>query len=151
MTGQQPIEVTDTLQLEPVGRVVTGSDPLYGDGEFIYLPGVASTVAGDLVVYNEYSAGSTVRAVAGSKGRLAVAMSANITGQWGWYQTGGAAVVNVAAAFAAGADIYLTATAGTVDDAVVAGDLITGAVGLTAIGTPSAGKAVVGINAAYVA
>lgn len=151
LAGAQPIDVTDTVQNEPVGRRVAGNDPLYGDAIFLYLPGVASTVAGDVVVYNEYSTGSTTRAVAGSKGRLAVAMSANIAGQWGWYQIFGAAVVNVLAGFTAGSDVYLSATAGSAQVAVVAGDLTTGAVGLTATGTPSAGKAVVGINAAYVA
>jgi hypothetical protein len=69
-------------------------------------------------------------------------MSANVASQYGWYQISGAAVVNVAAGFAAAADVYATATAGTLDDAVVAGDLIAGLVGVTAIGTPTAGTAV---------
>jgi hypothetical protein len=45
----------------------------------------------------------------------------------------------------AGATVYLTGTPGTVDDAVVAGDIVYGANFATADGTPSAGFARVSI------
>ena len=50
--GYQPIAVTDTTQNHPLGTIVRAVDPTYGEGEFIYLTGVASTVAGDVVSYN---------------------------------------------------------------------------------------------------
>lgn len=142
--GAQDIATTDTVKNLPVGTLVKAVDPTYGEGEFIYLKGVASTVVGDLVVYDQY-ANTTTRAVAGSRGPAAVAMSANVANQYGWYQVKGAAVVK-AGTVAAGGNVYLTATAGTVDDAVVAGDKVDGARIKTADGTPSAGFAVVQLD-----
>lgn len=142
--GMQPIAVTDTTQNHGIGTRVRAVDPTYGEGEFIYLKGLASTAVGDLVVYDEY-ANTTTRAVAGSRGPAAVAMSANVASQYGWYQISGAAVVK-AGTVAANGNVYLTATAGTVDDAVVAGDKVDAARFKTADGTPSAGFAIVQLD-----
>lgn len=139
--GHQPIANTSTTQAHPLGTLIRAEDSTYGEGEFIYLKGVASTAVGDLVIYDTY-AGTTTRTVAGSRGPCAVAMSANVADQYGWYQVGGAAVVK-AGTVAADGDVYVTATAGTVDDAVVSGDKVDGARLKTANGTPSAGLAVV--------
>lgn len=139
--GMQPIAATSTVQNHPIGTRVTAYDPTYGEGEFIYLKGLASTAVGEVVIYDTYT-NTTKRGVAGDRGPVAVAMSANVANQYGWYQTRGAAVVKVAAGFAAGGNVYWTATAGTVDDAVVAGDKIDGIRGKTAIDTPSTGFAV---------
>ena len=140
LVGAQPIADTSTVQNHPIGTRVRAYDSTYGEGEFIYLKGVASTAVGDLVVYEEY-ANVTVRAVAGSRGPAAVAMSANVADQYGWYQVFGAAVIK-AGTVADNGDVYLTATAGTVDDAVVAGDKVDGARFKSADGTPSAGYAI---------
>ena len=140
LAGFQGIANTDTTQAHALGTIVTATDPTYGTGEFVYLKGVASTAVGTVVIYDQYGATST-RAVAGSRGPVAVAMSANVASQYGWYQVGGAAVVK-AGTVAAGAPAYVTATAGTVDDAVVSGDKIDSFVFKTADGTPSAGFAV---------
>lgn len=123
--GTQPIGVTSTTQLQPLGQIVRAVDPTYGEGEFVYLTGVANTAVGDVVVIDQ---GTTTRAVAGSRGPVGVAMSANVASQYGWYQISGRAVVNVAAAVADNALVFATATAGSVDDAVVTGDQIDGAV-----------------------
>jgi hypothetical protein len=141
LPGGQPIADTSTVQAHKLGTIVRATSATYGEGEFVYLLGLASTAVGDAVIFNQYT-GVTTRLVAGSKGVVGIAMSANVASQYGWYQISGAAVVNVAAGFAAAADVYATATAGTLDDAVVAGDLIAGLVGVTAIGTPTAGTAV---------
>ncbi|QSQ14049.1 hypothetical protein [Myxococcus landrumensis] len=135
---------TSTVQLAPLGTIRRGQDSTNGEGEFIYLKGVASTAVGDLVIYDQ-RAGTTTRTVAGSRGPVAVAMSSNVANQYGWYQVGGAAVVKSGAAVA-GASVYLTATAGTVDDAVVATDKLEGARYKTADGTPSAGLAVLQLS-----
>lgn len=137
LAGFQGIAITDTVQAHALGTLVTATDPTYGTGEFVYLKGVASTAVGDAVIYDQY-AGTTTRAVAGSRGPVAVAMSANVASQYGWYQVGGSAVVK-AGTVAANAPLYVTATAGTVDDAVVSGDKIDSFVSKTANGTPSAG------------
>lgn len=139
--GMQPIAATSTVQQHPIGTRVKAFDPTFGEGEFIYLKGLASTAVGEVVIYDTY-ANTTKRGVAGDRGMAAVAMSANVANQYGWYQIAGAAVVKVAAAFAANANVYWTATAGTPDDAVVAGDKIDGIRSKTAIDTPTAGYAV---------
>ena len=141
LPGAQPLASTSTTQAHALGRKIRATSATYGEGEFVYLLGLASTAVGDAVIYNQYT-GVTTRLVAGSKGVVGISMSANVAGQYGWYQIAGAAVVNVAAGFTAAADVYATATAGTLAVAVVAGDLIAGLVGVTAIGTPTAGTAV---------
>lgn len=132
--------LTNPNRQHPLGTIIRAVDPVYGAGEFIYLAGVASTAVGDLVIYDQ-RAGTTTRAAAGSRGPCAVAMSANLANQFGWYQVSGAAVVKSLTA-ATNGNVYLTATAGTVDDAVVAGDKVDGARYKTADGNPSAGFAV---------
>ena len=57
---------------------------------------------------------------------------------------------SVLASFADNANCYLTATAGKIDDAVVAGDYITGIKGASAIDTPSTGLAEVELQRPFV-
>ncbi len=139
--GFQAIAVTDTVQNLKIGTRTSGYDSVtYNEAEFIYLPGVANTVVGSLVIYDTY-AGTTKLAVAGDRGPAAVAMSANVAGQYGWYQIGGAAVVKETGA-TAGAQVYVTATAGVPSATTVATDKVDGIRFKTADGTPSAGFAV---------
>lgn len=139
------VSTTDNYLKRPaLGTIAQATDPTYGSGEFVWLRGVASTAVGDLVIYDQY-AKTTTRTVAGSRGPAAVAMSANVANFEGWYQIGGAAVVN-ANTVAANASVYVTATAGTVDDAVVAGDKVDGARFKTTDGTPGAGQAIVQLD-----
>lgn len=138
--GFQPIANTETDARVALGTIVRAVDPVYGAGEFIYLKGVASTAVGSWVTYNSDDF-STALLAANAIGPVAVAMSANVASQYGWYQIQGKAVGLVASGFVDNANVYATATAGTVDDAVVAGDRVKGAVGASAIGTPAAGQA----------
>lgn len=142
--GLQGIQVTDTVQNHALGKRVRikdlGTTGNQGEGEAIYLKGLASTAVGELVIYDEY-AGTTKRGVAGDRGPAAVALSANVANQWGWYQIAGSAQIKAGTVAAAG-NVYLTATPGTVDDATVAGDKVDGARFKTADGTPSAGFAI---------
>lgn len=92
--GLQAIAVTDTVANVPLGTVVTAKDATYGEGEFIYLLGVASTAIGSLVIWDGTTYATTLAPVTANLGRpLAVAMSANVASQYGWYQIGGTAVV----------------------------------------------------------
>lgn len=123
----QAIDSNSTTQHYKIGKTVTCRDTGstdYGEAVFIYLKGVASTAAGDFVVYE--ANGTTTRAVARSTGPGAVAMSACVANEYGWYQRTGLAKVT-AGTVADNAQLYTTATAGSVDDAVVTGDLIYGA------------------------
>jgi hypothetical protein len=146
--GVQPLDETSTVQKHPLGKRVRGkdihTDTAYGEGEFIYLLGLADTVVGSWVLYSEDDH-STALLPANGIGQVAIAMSANVASQYGWYQIYGKAVGKVAAGFADNANIYATATAGTVDDAIVAGDRVKRAKGASAIDTPSTGLAEVEI------
>lgn len=134
--GSQPIATTDTVQNHPLGTIVTAVDPVYGAGEFIYLKGLAATAVGTWVTYNPDDFSSTLLA-ANAIGPVAIAMSACVASNYGWYQIQGKALGLCLAGFLDNANVYATATAGSVDDAVVAGDRVKGAVGASAIGVPS--------------
>lgn len=136
----QLIADTSTTNKQQLGQIVQAKDPTYGVGEFIYLKGVASTAIGSWVTFNADDYSTTLLA-ANAIGPVAVAMSANVASQYGWYQITGKAIGLVLAGFVDDANVYATATAGSVDDAVVAGDRVKNAKGASAIGTPSAGFA----------
>jgi len=138
--GVQGISETSTVQNHPLGFRVRAADATYGEGEFIYLLGLANTAIGSVVTYNADDF-STALLAANAIGPVAVAMSANVASQWGWYQIYGKGVAKVLAAFADNANCYATATAGSIDDAVVAGDLVKNMKGASAIDTPAAGLA----------
>ena len=86
--GMADILLTDTTQRHPIGFLAYWRDPTYGIIECIYLPGVAATAQGDIVIYDVKNQ-TTTRAVAASRGPAAVAMSANVAGQFGWYAVWG--------------------------------------------------------------
>lgn len=141
LIGAQPIDGTDTTQNHPLGKVVDASDPVYGAGQFIYLKGVASTAVGSWVTFNADD-GTTALLAANAIGPVGVAMSANTAAtSYGWYQIYGKAVGKALTGYADNGLVYATATAGSIDDAVVAGDRVKNAKGASAVGTPSAGLA----------
>ena len=140
VAGNQAIATNSTTQEHPLGKIVTAYDPSYGEGEFIYLQGLASTAVGEWVTYNADDYSTTLLA-ANAIGPVAVAMSACVASEYGWYQIQGKAVGLCATGFADNGNVYATATAGTIDDAVVAGDRVKRAKGASAIGTPAAGQA----------
>jgi len=123
--GLQPIAETSTTKRHPLGTIKRATHETYGAGEFIYLLGVASTAVGSFAVYNADDFGTTLL-IADQIGPVGIAMSANVASQYGWYQIHGKAV-GVAAAIADNGNVYATATPGSVDDVVVAGDLVHGA------------------------
>jgi hypothetical protein len=138
--GVQPIAVTGTTAMHPLGTRVQANDPSYGAGEFIYLKGLADTAVGTWVTFNQDDNSTTLLA-ANAIGPVAVAMSANVASQYGWYQVYGKAVGKALASYADNGLVYATATDGSIDDAVVAGDRVKLALGASAVGTPSAGLA----------
>lgn len=142
LTFPQGIDETSTTQNAKIGTVVTAVDSAstdYGMGEFIYLKGVASCAVGSVVTYD--SDGTTALAVANAVGGVGCAMSACVASSFGWFQIGGRGVVKGLASLAADALCYLTATAGSIDDAVVAGDAIHFMETTSALDTPSTGLA----------
>lgn len=114
------------------------------DGKcFVYLKGVASVVAEDLVIYDD--AYTAVRSVDGGDkaGACAVAMAAvDAATKFGWFQIYGPGTVD-SATVAADKQLYLTSTAGRVDDADNAGDAV---IGLTTTAADTANSCPCWIN-----
>lgn len=141
--GVQGISVNSSTQQHPLGYRVHATDigsAAYGNGEFIYLKGLANTAIGSVVTYNADDF-TTALLAANAIGPVAVAMSACVANEFGWYQIYGKGVGKVLALFADNANCYATATAGSIDDAVVAGDLVKNMKGASAIDTPATGLA----------
>ena len=139
----QAIDATSTSQKIDLGTIVQAKDSAstdYGVGEFIYLKGVASTVVGSVVAYSPDDF-TTALVSANGVGPIATAMSITVADQYGWYQISGKGVGKVLASFADNGDCYLTSTAGSIDDANVAGDFVSNMLGASAIDTPSTGLA----------
>lgn len=149
LAGYQHIADTDTTKRHALGTIVQAVDPTYGAGEFIYLLGVASTALGSWVLYAADDGSSSLLA-ANDIGSVAVSMSANVALGYGWYQIKGKAIGKALTGFLDNANVYSTATAGSVDDAVVAGDRIKNAKGASAVDTPSTGLAEFEIDRPFV-
>ena len=110
--GGQQIATKDTTQNHPLGTIVRGHDPTYGEGEFIYLKGVASTIAGSVVEYStSFQTGLATSATTLSR-PLAVSMTTTTGSYYGWYQIGGIAQVAKATSLSLVADAYIGAAAG---------------------------------------
>lgn len=131
--GPRLMEV-DTAQNFPFGTIVRAYDPIHGFGEFTYLQGVAATIAGSLVTYNQLTGVTTLAAAtANSSLPVAVAVAPCVANQFGWYQISGVAFASNNATAAAG-NAFQKAT-GQVGSAAVAGTQILGMQILNANGT----------------
>lgn len=145
--GHQAIGEISTTQRHPLSTILMGEDPLYGQGEFIYLKGVASTVVGSLVTFDNVAGSTTLAPATGGTGSVAVAMAATVASTWGWYQVRGVAAVKAPNAMVVGAEVFmLAATPGSVDDAAVAGEQILNAKAVSTTGVPSAGLGLIQIE-----
>lgn len=96
----------------PLGTIVRGVDPTYGEGEFIYLKGVSSTIEGSIVEYNtSYQTGLATSAL--DKPQPVAVSTTTCTGSYyGWYQIGGIAQVAKLSTTSFAADVYFAAGAG---------------------------------------
>lgn len=117
-----------------LGQVERAFDPTYGAGEFILLVGVANTAVGSLVTYDGTTYQTTLAATTANQARpVAVAMSANGAGSFGWYQIEGTAVV-------------AKTTGAKVNPTVAIGVVSTGKIGASA-----SGKEILGARSANAA
>lgn len=114
-----------------LGAIAGAYHPTFGYGEFIYLLGVANTAAGLVVTYNASTYQTTLNPnTANNEDPVAVAMSANVAGQYGWYQIEGVAtILKTAVQVLPGAKIYQSATVGRIMPTSAAGKQIIGARG----------------------
>lgn len=102
------------------------------NNEYVYLKGVTSCADGSWV--HVAASWTAVLAVADGQGMMAVANAAvDAATKFGWFTVWGVEDALCLASFDGtnGAGTYLTSTAGSVDDADVAGDVVHGAIGLT--------------------
>src|SRR5574343_223467 len=131
LIGAQPIANTETTRKHPLGTIVRGWDPTYGEGEFIYLLGVNSTTTGDMVTYNTTTWRTALVTTTNAENKgvpVAVAMSANVGSQYGWYQISGNAVMKkTTVAVTPQVPIFISATAGKFKVLASSGQQILGA------------------------
>lgn len=131
--GAQPITSVSTTQLHPFGTVVKAKDigaTAYGEAEFQYCKGVASGAFRAWCGIRSKAGLTTLAVAGGAYDRLGIMMSTlDATTKFGWLMVKGRAVGKCLTQFADNGVVYLTATAGSVDDASVAGDVIVGAHG----------------------
>lgn len=127
--GAQPILDTSTTQNHPLGTKAVATDPTYGQGEFIYLKGIGSTVIGSLVTFDTTTLVTELSAnTAGIGAAYAVAMSANVASQYGWYQVRGLAIIKkTAVAVSPAVALYQSATTSRVMSTVASGKQVVGA------------------------
>lgn len=134
-------KVYDSAEME-VGQLVWDAN----GNAYIFGQGVASCAAGSWVSLDE-AAQATLLA-ANAKGRVGVAMAAIVAGKYGYFQVFGKTITAKAlTGFADNGDVYATATAGSIDDSVVAGDRVHGAWGRSAV---SGGVITAELNFPYV-
>lgn len=132
--GGPRIMETDTVQNWPYGFRLRAIDPILGFGEFIYLQGVASTVAGSVVNYNAFTGVTTLNVPAAITNLpIAVAVAPCVAGLFGWYQVAGTALVANNATAAAGKP-FLVGT-GTISSTSTTGQELMNAQIVTANGS----------------
>lgn len=129
--GMQPIANTETAAKHALGQTVRAVDPTYGEGTFIYLLGVANTLVGSLVTFNTTTWQTTLSPTSNPNpgGQpVAVAMSANVATQYGWYQIEGLATIKkTGVSVNPGVPIFISATAGRIKVLLSAGMQVLGA------------------------
>jgi len=96
--GAPAITDTSTTKKVPLGTIVHAYDETLGEGEFIYLKGVGSTIVGSIVRYDDAFQTALATSALTDSLPLAVAMSANVATYYGWYQIAGLAVAAKASA-----------------------------------------------------
>lgn len=145
LVGWQPIDEVSTTKQHELGTIVQAVDRGSngnGVGEFIYVKGVSSGALGAWVGINADDGGTTLAVANGIYPLVGIMMSVmDATTDYGWCQITGKAVGLALASFADNAQVYLTSTAGSVDDTAVAGDRVHNAKGASALDAPATGMA----------
>lgn len=124
----QAIAERSLTKKHDLGTEVGCKDETYGAGTFVYLKGVASCAVRNWVTIN-MDDGTVTRLAADAIGPVAVAMSSITASYYGWFQRSGKALASCLTLYADNAKVWITSTAGSVDDASVAGDLVANAKG----------------------
>jgi len=124
LTGPTQVHHGDTTVVDTTLKHALGTRVWDKDGnEYIYLKGVASVTINSVVSFDEVH--QTALIAANAVGRVAVAMASVVADTYGWFMIYGKTTAK-SDTVAADTAAYIDGTAGRVDDAAVAGDLIHG-------------------------
>jgi hypothetical protein len=139
---------TSSTALHPLGLVRQFYDSVIGDtGEYMYVQFGATVTVGQVCTIDNTLkaalASSTTHANSGWA--LGFAIGSAVDTDYGWLKVSGK-VKAKAATVVAGSKTFLTTTAGTIDDAAIAGSQVIGSKIVTADGTPAAGFCYVQID-----
>ena len=120
---------TITNKLCPLGTIVRAVDETYGEGEFIRLLGVGSTVVGSMVTWSATTFQTALSPnTAGTGSSFAWAMAATVAGEHGWYQISGLVVAKKTnVTWEPQKPVYQSATTGRVMDTAASGKQVVGA------------------------
>lgn len=119
-----------------------------GEGEFIWLPGVANTILGSWCTFSTsdgtVNTGATTlwAGTANLPYPLAVATAVTVASTWGWYQIYGAAICAISGTIAAGNGAAWQAAGVVQGSAAVATKNVEGAIALSANAVPAANQAI---------
>ena len=117
-----------TIKMDPAGN------------EYMYVQGVASGALYDWVTVDEDFV--TIRAIADGKGIVGILQSTlDATTDFGWMAISGSHYGKALTGFLDNGVVYLTSTAGSIDDTDVAGDQVYGAIGRSAVDAVVSGVA----------
>lgn len=112
------LDVPHTVQMFNVGTHGVSED----GNEYVYMAGVASTVVGSWVTFDE--AYVTTLLVASAIGPISIALSISVASNWGWYGVWGKIPGLLAANCADNAKLGYETASGNAGDGKAAGDEI---------------------------
>lgn len=129
LIGTTPVGQVDSAPRCVLGQQLDAQDATLGGARYIYLKGVASTVAGSLVAWDAQAAAPTFQtslaaATANGGEAFAVASGPILANQYGWYQIAGNAFVATNGTLTAGVVPYVSTTAGQITSTTAAGKAI---------------------------
>jgi hypothetical protein len=90
----QAVDELSTTKKFDLGTIVRAREPTYGAGEFIYLAGVASAVAGSIVEYDNSFTAALHTTTLDDPAPVAVFAAACTASYYGWAQISGVAYVS---------------------------------------------------------
>lgn len=113
------------------GYRISGQDPTFGMGQFIFLPTIASVVVGSLVRFIESASGVFTTSMVPNTGNLgqpvAVAMAAGAANNYGWFMVQGTAPIKkTAVKVSPNVALFISATTGRVMSTVACGKQVLG-------------------------
>jgi hypothetical protein len=129
IAGLQPFGdwfTPDSTQRHPLGLTIDAVDPYWGGATFIYVKAESTMEKGSLVQWNELWVASDLPNTANLGRCFGVLMNSMVTGQYGWAQVAGLAVLSAQAS--------------------VAADTAVGVAAAGQVGANSAGKQLLGVR-----